>query len=44
LDIRRHFFSERVVVHRHRLPVGVVESPSSEVFKSHADVALKGRG
>ena len=44
LDIRRHFFSERVVVHRHRLPVEVVESPSSEVFKSHADVALKGRG
>jgi len=40
VDIRKKFFTMRVVKHWHRLPREAVEAPSLETFKARLDRAL----
>ncbi|KFO88215.1 hypothetical protein N320_12453, partial [Buceros rhinoceros silvestris] len=41
LDIRKKFFTMRVVKHWHTLPRKVVDAPSLETFKVRLDGALR---
>jgi len=41
LDIRKKFFTERVIMHWNRVPEELVESPPLEVSRRPVDVALR---
>lgn len=38
--LQAHFFTVKVKEHCNKLPGGVVDSPSLEIFKSHLDAYL----
>ena len=40
MDIRRKFFTQRVVMHWNRLPKEIVDAPSLEALKARLGVAL----
>ena len=40
LDIRRKFFTQRMVTYWNRLPKDVVDAPFLEAFKARLDVVL----
>ena len=43
-DVRKYFFSKRVVEHGNRMLREMMESLSLEVLKKHSDAVLEGRG
>ena len=44
MDMRRKFFTQRVVTHWNRLPKEAVDAPSLQAFKARLDVALGSLG